>query len=137
MEQRAVVDGEPSSQAEELDGRRKVLVVDDITDTGQSLKLALSTLSSYYPESIKSVTLLHISHSSTIPDFYAKEIKKNEWSWFIFPWNFREDVYNIVSRYADNGYDSENIQKKMYKDHGIKVKKELIDELTAMKKRKS
>lgn len=29
MEQRAVVDGEPSSQAEELDGRIKVLVVDD------------------------------------------------------------------------------------------------------------
>jgi hypoxanthine phosphoribosyltransferase len=79
----------------DISGRR-VLVVDDITDTGQSLLLAKEHVAALHPGALKTATLLHITHSLITPDYYAHKVEKDEWTWFIFPWNVREDMRNIL-----------------------------------------
>ncbi|HKJ96220.1 MAG TPA: phosphoribosyltransferase, partial [Thermoplasmataceae archaeon] len=80
-----------------LEGKR-VLVVDDITDTGESLRIASEHVKSLKPESLKTATMLHITRSGFLPDYYAEAIEEKAWTWFIFPWNIYEDLDNLVGR---------------------------------------
>ncbi|MEM0140692.1 MAG: phosphoribosyltransferase [Thermoplasmatales archaeon] len=90
----------------DLDGR-SVLVVDDITDTGQSLKLAIDATRQKNPATIKTATFLHINKSETIPDYYAEEINASNWKWFIFPWNRKEDIRNLILNCLDSSGEDE------------------------------
>ena len=73
---------------------KKVLVIDDITDTGKSLTLAVDHLKSLRSASdIQTATLLHIKGSDFIPNYYGDEV---EWAWFTWPWNYYEDMTNLV-----------------------------------------
>jgi hypoxanthine phosphoribosyltransferase len=90
------------SQALQADVRGKaVLIVDDITDTGQSLTVAREHVVALHPGTLRTSTLLHITHSLITPDYFAKKVEKDEWTWFIFPWNVREDLRNIVPKALD------------------------------------
>jgi hypoxanthine phosphoribosyltransferase len=80
---------------------RNVLVVDDITDTGESLALATEHVGEAGPRDLRSATVLHITHSTFEPDFYEIEVPKEEWAWFIFPWNVHEDLRTIVPKALD------------------------------------
>jgi hypoxanthine phosphoribosyltransferase len=75
-----------------------VLIVDDITDTGESLTLALAHLYKKRPKEVKTATLLHITHSKMEPDFFAVEVPKERWAWFIFPWNLHEDLRTLLPK---------------------------------------
>jgi hypoxanthine phosphoribosyltransferase len=72
----------------DLTGKR-VLIVDDITDTGQSMELAKKHVEELNPAEIKTATLVHLDNSKYIPDFYGHE---RPWAWIVFPWNHREDM---------------------------------------------
>ncbi len=92
----------PSGKAEiteglngRLDGK-KVLVVDDITDTGQSLQLAVRHVAERGPVQVESATYLHISHSTYVPTYYAEEVPRESWRWFVFPWNYWEDLRTLA-----------------------------------------
>jgi hypoxanthine phosphoribosyltransferase len=74
---------------------KKVLVVDDITDTGQSLTVAVEHVKECGPEEVKSATLMHIVGSEFEPDFYGVEIT---WAWEIWPWNFYEDLSALIMK---------------------------------------
>ncbi len=82
---------------------RAVLVVDDITDTGQSLGLALEATRMKNPLLVKSATFLHITKSQIVPDYFGQQIEEEDWRWFVFPWNKREDFRNMVLDCANGG----------------------------------
>ncbi len=101
----------PSGKAEiteglngRLDGK-KVLVVDDITDTGQSLQLAVRHVAERGPVQVESATYLHISHSTYVPTYYAEEVPRESWRWFVFPWNYWEDL-RTLARTARGDHDA-------------------------------
>lgn len=77
---------------------RKVLIVDDITDTGDSLILTSKYVGeNFTPRAMKTATLQHIESSSKFkPDFYAEVV--TDWAWFMYPWNYWEDEINLVSK---------------------------------------
>lgn len=78
-----------------VEGKR-VLVVDDITDTGQSLTTAVEHIKETgNPADVKTAALMHIDGSKFIPDFYGVEIT---WAWEIWPWNFYEDISSLISK---------------------------------------
>jgi hypoxanthine phosphoribosyltransferase len=74
---------------------KKVLVVDDITDTGQSLTIASDHVQDCGPDDVKSATLMHIAGSKFEPDYYGVEVT---WAWEIFPWNFYEDLSSLIMK---------------------------------------
>jgi len=80
-----------------LEGK-KVLVVDDITDTGDSVDLAKKYIKeNFNPSEIKSATMQIIRQSAKIePDYYALVIE--DWTWFMYPWNYWEDEINLIRK---------------------------------------
>ena len=81
----------------DLSGLR-VLLVDDIVDTGDSMILAKEFIEkNWNPRELKLAALQWISPVAKIkPDFYAIEVK--EWVWFQYPWTRLEDVTQFIKR---------------------------------------
>ncbi len=69
---------------------KKVLLVDDITDTGDTLEVSVPYLRSFDPEEIRTATLLHKTTSHVVPEFFVRKISR--WRWIIFPWHVWEDL---------------------------------------------
>jgi len=85
-----------------VDGQR-VLVVDDITDTGESLSLAVAHVAEQHPARLESAACLHIAHSKFVPTYFAGEIPRAGWVWVVFPWNYWEDVAALATRALEYG----------------------------------
>jgi uncharacterized protein len=79
----------------------KVLIVDDITDTGESLHLALEHVRAAGPSRAETATFLHIPHSKIVPTYFAEEIPRNAWVWVVFPWNYWEDLVVLAQKAAE------------------------------------
>ena len=88
---------------------KKVLVVDDIADTGQSLKLVLSHLEEEGASEVKTTTIYYKPWSALIPDYYEKETT----SWIIFPWERKETVKKIVEKYKRQGSPIDVAKEKL------------------------
>ncbi len=80
-----------------------VLVVDDITDTGESLQLARDHVSGAGPASVETAAFVHIAHSKFLPTYFAEEIPRDAWVWVVFPWNYWEDLAQLAERAAAEG----------------------------------
>lgn len=81
----------------DLSGKR-VLIVDDIVDTGDSVELAKRSIEGCCrPAEVKTAALqLITSVAKFVPDFYAVEVK--EWAWFAYPWNAVEDAVGFIMK---------------------------------------
>jgi hypoxanthine phosphoribosyltransferase len=114
----------------ELSGK-KVLIVDDISDTGESLTLAKNYVLSQNPAEVKTATLLTIKGSRFRPDYYAEEI---EWAWIVFPWNFVEDMVNLVSNILEEkeAVSTDEIVELFKELHGLEVPKGKLEEALQM-----
>ncbi|MFQ5999968.1 MAG: phosphoribosyltransferase, partial [Candidatus Bathyarchaeia archaeon] len=78
---------------------KKVLVVDDVADTGESLRLVRAHLGEQGASEVKIATIYYKPWSVVIPDYYEKETK----SWIIFPWERKETVRKVVEKYKREG----------------------------------
>ncbi len=116
---------------EEIAGK-DVLIVDDITDTGDSLKLAFEHAQSLSPKTVKTSTMLHITHSGFVPDYYAKEVEKEKWTWFVFPWNYYEDMGTFVREIlVEKPLGAWDIGSFLRKNHGIIMTEGRLDRTLA------
>ncbi|ABM80345.1 putative phosphoribosyltransferase [Hyperthermus butylicus DSM 5456] len=81
-----------------------VLVVDDVSDTGKTLTVAVNFLMHYGPRKIVTATLYVKPWSMYRPDFYHSETD----AWIIFPWDKAETVVELV---AKRGLSIEEVSK--------------------------
>jgi hypothetical protein len=102
---------------------RKVLVVDDITDTGESMMVAVDYIKTLNPEEVRTATLRHIKGSKFVPDFYGDEI---DWRWVIFPWNYTEDMCNILPKVLQKCINHSEVKTRLRDDFKIEVDEEEI-----------
>ncbi|ADV65360.1 phosphoribosyltransferase [Desulfurococcus mucosus] len=81
-----------------------VLVVDDIVDTGETLRLARDYVrDNWGPREVKTAALQWISPVAKYrPDYYYLEVK--EWVWFQYPWTRLEDTYQFIKRMMSEAY---------------------------------
>ncbi|MDT7905384.1 MAG: phosphoribosyltransferase [Sulfolobales archaeon] len=97
---------------------KNVLIVDDIADTGDSLILAKDYAKrNFNPKEIRTATLQVITQTTKyVPDYYYLEVK--DWAWFMYPWNYWEDVINLVKKLKESGVDIKNVEelKRAYVD---------------------
>ena len=113
---------------------KKVLIVDDITDSGESMILAKEFVKKLNPKEIKTTVIFNIKNSKFVPDYYSKEI---DWIWVMWPWNYTEDMCNIVPKVLDEKKESsiEEIRKTLKERFKIEVSEkhllEIIGELVA------
>ena len=124
----------------DLNGK-KVLIVDDITDTGESMLVAVEYIKSLNPIEVRTAALRHITSSKFVPDYFGEEIS---WRWVIFPWNFTEDMCNIVPKVCarlsvspDGDVDVTQIKNELKQFYKINTTEETIDEILQELKRRN
>lgn len=98
----------------ELNGRR-ALLVDDVVDTGDTLRYALQYLRGLRPDTVKTATLHVKPHASFFPDFYADVVN----AWIVYPWELNEFVKVMSSSMLPRlGFSRtlEELRKVVWKD---------------------
>jgi hypothetical protein len=75
---------------------KTVLVIDDVTDTGKTMDVAISYLRSLNPREIRTAVLQHKVSSPYRPDYFGRE--EQEWRWIIYPWAVHEDMVGFVEK---------------------------------------
>lgn len=71
---------------------KKILVVDDVVETGRTIQLVIDELFRYGAREVKTLTLYVKKWSPILPDYYYKVSDK----WIVFPWEIVETVKNNV-----------------------------------------
>jgi hypoxanthine phosphoribosyltransferase len=90
---------------------KKVLVVDEIADTGKSLQLIREHLKARGASEVRIATIYLKPWSIVKPDYYAKETNR----WVVFPWEVKETVRKIVQKYREQGEPLEPKIEKLVK----------------------
>lgn len=85
---------------------RKVLLVDDVADSGKTLLRATEYLRMFGPKSVKTLTMFYKPSSIYKPDFYAEETMK----WILFPYEPTEMIGLIWKDMAKEGKSSKEIK---------------------------
>jgi hypothetical protein len=76
-----------------------VLVVDDVSDTGESLKVAVEHLDVCGAKAIKTATLYYKPQSIFKPDFFIVQTEQ----WVIFPWERLENTRRLLDEAEKKG----------------------------------
>ncbi len=101
---------------------KKILLVDDVADTGQSLKLVETHLKSNGASTIKIASIYYKPWSILIPDYYQKETSL----WIIFPWEIKESLCKLVEKFGKQSISINDIKRKLVQ---LGVNSELIYKL--------
>ncbi len=100
---------------------QKLLVVDDITDTGESLALATAHVREQHPARVETAAFLHIAHSKFVPTYFAEEIPRTGWVWVVFPWNYWEDLAALATRAVEYGRGVATVRETLRARSGLDV----------------
>jgi len=76
---------------------KRVLIVDDIVDSGQSLTTVIRLTREYGAKEVRSATLLIKESSEFIPDYYSHRVR----GWVFYPWEVREACEEIYAKIGD------------------------------------
>ncbi len=98
------------TQEVSLDVRgKRILLCDDVADTGKSLKIASDYLKNKGVSEIK-ISTLHLKPTSIVcPDYYVSETD----AWIIYPWEVFETIKSIIRKLENEGKGSEEIEKEL------------------------
>jgi len=88
---------------------KKVLVVDDLADTGKSLKLVNLHLKQQGASEIKIATIYYKPWSIIVPHYYEKETRY----WIVFPWELKDIVRKTVEKFREKGRAVEDAKEKL------------------------
>jgi hypoxanthine phosphoribosyltransferase len=88
---------------------KKVLVVDDVADTGESLRTVNSHLKKQGASEVKIAAIYYKTWSTTVPDYYLKEAH----CWIIFPWEIKETVRKIIEGFRRDRRIVEDAKEKL------------------------
>ncbi len=86
-----------------------VLVVDDVADSGNSLRVVKEYVEGLGPREVRIATLHHKPWSNFTPDFYAESADK----WIIYPWEPRESIEEIREKLLSDGVPEEELAVKL------------------------
>ncbi len=97
----------------------KVLVVDDVSDSGQSLIAVKKYVEEKGAKEVRIATLHHKPWSQFEPDYYADEVEE----WILYPWEPNESIQDLVQMLTEKGVEKEEIPNKLkeigYSSHEI------------------
>jgi len=90
---------------------KKVLVVDEVADTGKSLKLVKEHIINKGATEVRIITVYYKPWSIIVPDYYGKETSR----WIVFPWEIKETIRKIVKKCREKGKSVEQEATKLVK----------------------
>jgi len=85
---------------------KNILVVDDVSDTGESLKVAVEHLREKGAATVKTVTIYFKPHSVFKPDYFSSSTS----DWIIFPWERLEATRLLLDEAKAQNRDIESVR---------------------------
>lgn len=98
----------------------KVLIVDEVADTGKSLKLIKEHLAKEGATEVKIATIYYKPWSIITPDYYAKETSR----WIVFPWEVKETIRKIIKKCREK---NKPLEEEMVRLVRAGLSKKLVD----------
>lgn len=92
---------------------KRILLVDDVSDTGTTIIRAKKYLSYFRPLDITVVTMFYKPHSKYRPDYFARTTQK----WILFPYEPTEMIMAISNSLQKEGKSKGQIQEFLKKLH--------------------
>jgi hypoxanthine phosphoribosyltransferase len=86
-----------------------VLVVDDVSDTGESLKVAVEHLDVCGAKAIRTATLYYKPQSIFKPDFFIVQTEQ----WIIFPWERLESTKRLLEEAEKKGKPLSSVRETL------------------------
>ena len=99
---------------------KKVLIVDEVADTGKSLKLVKEHTEKQGASEARIATVYYKPWSIIKPDYYEKETSR----WIVFPWEIKETIRKISKKCKERSRTMDEERAKLVKA-GIKA--ELVE----------
>ena len=99
---------------------KRVLVVDEVADTGKSLKLVKKHMLEQGATEVKIATVYYKPWSIIKPDYYSKETS----CWIVFPWEIKETLKKLVRKCRENG---KPVKEETAKLTGAGISAELLE----------
>ncbi len=113
---------------------KKVLMVDDVADTGDTFSVIMDYIKEKSPSEVKTAVLHYKTCSTCIPDYWAE--KQDEWQWIIYPWAVYEDLTGFIKRVLTKPMTDEAIRKALKSNFDIRISKkdmlEILNDMQAM-----
>jgi len=90
---------------------KTLLIVDEVADTGKSLKLVKEHVIELGSVEARTATVYCKPWSITKPDYYSKKTD----DWIVFPWEVKETVRNVIAKCRESGKPVEEEVEKLRK----------------------
>ncbi len=88
---------------------KRILLVDDVSDSGHTFTRAIRYLKRCHPKSITTLAVFYKPHSVYKPDYYAATTSK----WIIFPYEKTEMLLLLAKKYYKNSAWSTQFTQKL------------------------
>jgi hypoxanthine phosphoribosyltransferase len=110
---------------------RRVLVVDDVSDTGETFEAAIEHVYGHSrPADVRTAALHHKQVSRFVPDYYAEKVTR--WRWIIYPWAVVEDVSALVNKLNLAQQNPELVAEQLERAYGIRLSREMLGDVLAL-----
>jgi hypothetical protein len=76
---------------------KKVLLIDEVADSGDTLKHAIEHVENLGVEEVRSAVLHYKPTSIVVPDYYMVETT----SWTVYPWENRASIISLVKIFRE------------------------------------
>lgn len=110
---------------------KRVLLVDDVSDTGDTFEVALRHLrESGEPAELKTAVLHHKLVATFTPDFYAEVVR--EWRWITYPWAVMEDLRSLLRDMAPPPESIDEFARRLREEHALEIAQQTLEDIFAM-----
>ncbi len=106
---------------------KKILVVDDVADTGDTFSVIMDYIKDKNPSEVKTAVLHYKTCSTCVPDYWAEMQEK--WMWIIYPWAVYEDLTGFIKKVLLKPMTHEEIRKALKNNFGIKISRKDLSEM--------
>jgi len=105
---------------------KKVLVVDDVADTGETVEIVAKHVREKNAKDVKTAVIDFKHTSKFVPDYYAREMER--WAWIVYPWSIYEDVKDLIAKLEEKG-NAEEIARKLEERFNLKVDPSVVEDV--------
>ncbi len=103
---------------------KRVLIVDDVCDSGETYQVALEHIAALDPSDIKTVALHFKQGASFEPDYIADELTR--WRWLIYPWAVTEDIGEFIHQMKERPLSTQDMVRRLEAEHGIGISEQRV-----------
>ena len=110
---------------------KNVLIVDDVNDSGKTLRAANEHVNSLNPSSVKTAVLHEKKSTSYHADYTGIDL--SGWKWLIYQWAVTEDLLEFLHKDGMLNADNNEAMNHLSEKYGLEVEKELFEWVISMK----